>query len=187
MPRFRFATSKPRTTLSGVGLGTLEIEAVSISTRKITMARLYSGKKGQAGSTRPSVRKSPSWQKYSAEEVEALIVKLAKEGKSSSQIGMVLRDIYGIPDVKATTKKGIVDVLKEKKIASKLPEDLTALLRNVVALSKHIGKNKQDMTADRGLTLTESKLQRLVKYYKQTGVLPASWKYDRENVQLLLK
>ncbi len=151
------------------------------------MARIYSRKKGKAGSTRPVERKVPSWQSYKPNEVEALIVKLAKEGKSPSQIGMHLRDSYGIPDVKASLKKQVLQVLKEKELAGKLPEDLTALLRRVVDLVKHLEKNHKDETAYRGLTITESKIGRIVKYYKKSKVLPASWNYSRENVQLLLK
>jgi len=153
----------------------------------LTMARMHSRKKGVAGSTRPAERKTPSWQTYKPAEVEALIEKLAKEGKPTSQIGMILRDTYGVPDVKSTLKKTVLDVLKEKKMAPKLPEDLSSLLRRVVALQKHAGKNKQDMTAKRGIQLTESKILRLIKYYKINKVLPADWKYDRTNVQLLLK
>lgn len=151
------------------------------------MARIYSRKKGKAGSTRPSIRKTPSWQNYKPNEVEALIVKLANEGKTPSQIGLHLRDSYGIPDVKAVLKKQVLQVLKEKNITSKLPEDLTALLRRVITLLKHIEKNHKDETARRGLTITESKIGRLVKYYKRSKVIPEAWKYDRENVQLLLK
>ena len=151
------------------------------------MARVYSRKKGKAGSTRPVERKVPSWQTYKANEVEALIVKLSKEGKTPSQIGMVLRDSYGVPDIKATLKKQVLQVLKEKGISSKLPEDLTALLRRVIDLSKHLEKNHKDETAYRGLTITESKIGRIVKYYKRTKVLPEEWVYSRENVQLLLK
>jgi small subunit ribosomal protein S15 len=151
------------------------------------MARIYSRRKGQAGSTRPVERKAPSWQSYKANEVEALIVKLGKEGKAPSHIGLMLRDTYGVPDVKAALKKQVLQVLKEKGVTQKLPEDLTALLRQVVALQKHLEANKQDKTAGRGLVIAESKIGRIVKYYKSAKVLPATWKYDRENVQLLLK
>ena len=41
-------------------------------------------------------------------------------------------------------------------------------------------------TAKRGLHLTESKIRRLVKYYKKTNKLPAAWKYDREQAKLLI-
>jgi small subunit ribosomal protein S15 len=151
------------------------------------MARIYSRRKGQAGSTRPSERKAPSWQAYKGAEVESLIVKLAKEGKAPSQIGLILRDSYGIPDIKATLKKQVLQILREKGIMSKLPEDLTSLLRRIVALQKHLEKNHKDESARRGLIITESKIGRIVKYYKNSKVLPETWKYDRENVQLLLK
>ncbi len=151
------------------------------------MARMYSRKKGKAGSVRPSERKQPSWQKYNANEVEALIVKLAKEGRTPSQIGATLRDAYGVPDVKASTKKQIAAIMKEKKVEMKLPEDLTSLLRRVVSLQKHIERNRQDKTASRGLMITESKVLKLIKYYKEHKVLPENWNYDRSNVQLLLK
>ena len=148
---------------------------------------MYSGSRGRASSTRPSVRKAPTWQKYTTTEIESLIVKLAKEGKSASQVGLQLRDVYGVPDVKAIIKKSVSAVLKEKHASSKLPEDLTALLRRVISLQKHMERNKQDMTAKRGVQLTESKIGRLVKYYKKSKVLADSWSYDRDNVQLLLK
>ncbi|MEO0301809.1 MAG: 30S ribosomal protein S15, partial [candidate division WOR-3 bacterium] len=37
------------------------------------------------------------------EDVEKLIEKLAQQRFSSAEIGMILRDQYGIPDVKAIT------------------------------------------------------------------------------------
>lgn len=151
------------------------------------MARMYSRKKGKASSVRPSERKAPSWQKYSASEVEALIVKLAKEGKTPSQIGAALRDMYGVPDVKASTKKQVAAIMKEKKVEMKIPEDLTSLLRRVIDIQKHMERNRQDMTAKRGMMITEAKIGKLVKYYKANKVLPQTWHYSRDSVQLLLK
>ena len=45
----------------------------------------------------------PDWIEYSTEEIEELILKLNKEGNSASKIGVILRDQYGIPDVKVVT------------------------------------------------------------------------------------
>ncbi len=151
------------------------------------MARRFSRSKGKAGSTKPSKLTKPNWVRYSKEEVEMLVVKLAKEGQSPSQIGLHLRDNYGIPNVKAITKKQINQILKEKKLSSKLPEDLSSLMKRVIQLQKHIEKNHKDEVAIRGLTLTESKINSLVKYYKEKKVLPKEWKYDRANVALLLR
>ena len=142
------------------------------------MARKYSRKKGKAGSHKPSQPNVPSWVRYGEKEIELLITKLAKENKNSSQIGIVLRDKYGIPNAKMITKKAITHILKEKKLLSEIPEDLLALIKRSVAINKHLERNKKDETAKRGLILTESKIRNLIKYYKKTGKLPSEWKYD---------
>ncbi|MFH0875272.1 MAG: 30S ribosomal protein S15 [archaeon] len=151
------------------------------------MARLYSKKKGKSKSTKPSKEANHAWIRYKPKEVELLIVKLAKEGKTTSQIGLHLRDTYGIPDVKFLTKKKLAKILEEKKLLPKLPENMTALLKRVVALQKHILINKSDKVSQRGLILTESKIRRLTRYYKKTGKLPAEWNYDSKNVSLLIE
>ncbi|MBN1792620.1 30S ribosomal protein S15 [Candidatus Woesearchaeota archaeon] len=151
------------------------------------MARKYSGARGQSGSTRPSKRVAPGWIQHKTKEIELLVVKLAKEGKSASMIGLQLRDTYGIPDVKAATGKSISKILADKKLSKDIPEDLMSLIRKAVLVRKHIGENKQDMTAKRGLQLTESKIKKLIKYYKTIGRLPLSWKYDPERIKLVVE
>ncbi|MBN2423174.1 30S ribosomal protein S15 [Candidatus Woesearchaeota archaeon] len=151
------------------------------------MARMHSRKKGKSGSKRPDKSIVHSWVRYKPKEIELLIVKLAKQGKKPSQIGLHLRDTYGIPDVKIITKKKITDLLEKKNISPKIPEDLMFLLKRVVSLQKHIETNKKDRVAKRGLLLTESKIRRLVKYYKKSGKLPASWKYNPKQVTLLIE
>src|SRR3989344_5520702 len=106
------------------------------------MARLYSRKKGKSGSKRPSVRVKPAWVTYDDKTVEQLVVKLAKTGKTASVIGITLSDEYGIPDVKAITKKTITHILHEHSLQGKLPEELKALIKNDIALMKHLETNK---------------------------------------------
>ncbi len=151
------------------------------------MARMHSGKKGKSGSTKPMKKTAPSWERYKETEIEMIIAKLAKEGKSASEIGLVLRDSYGIPDVRVILKKKLMQVLKEKGLSQKIPEDLQNLIKRSIQIRKHLEDNRQDMTAKRGLQLTESKVKRLVGYYKKIGVLPAAWKYDAESVRLLVE
>lgn len=148
------------------------------------MARMHSGKKGKSSSKKPLVKTKQSWLRYSSREIEMLVVKLAKEGKPASMIGLVLRDSYGVPDVKIITEKSITLILKEKKLAPKIPEDLMALIKKSITIRKHMEENKQDMTALRGLQLTESKIKRLVKYYKKKKKLPVDWKYDVKSIKL---
>jgi small subunit ribosomal protein S15 len=142
------------------------------------MSRMHSGSRGISGSKKPAGKTGYSWLGYKPKEVEMLIVKLAKEGKTSSEIGLTLRDSYGIPDVRKLLKKKITAVLEEKKLLKELPEDLLALIRKDVDIIKHFENNRQDMTAKRGQQLTEAKIKRLVKYYKKTGKVSEEWKYD---------
>lgn len=151
------------------------------------MARIYSGKRGKSGSTKPIRKTPPSWLKYKPFEVEKLVVKLAKEGKSSAQIGITLRDMYGIPSVKSVTDKKVYQIMKENKIIKDLPEDLRNLIKRVIEVDKHSTANKKDASAKRGLQITESKIRRLIKYYKKKGVLPDSWNYAREQAKFLLR
>jgi small subunit ribosomal protein S15 len=153
---------------------------------KLKMARMHSRKKGKSGSTRPSETKKKAWVKYDAKEIESLILKLNKSGMTKSQIGLVLRDSYGVPSVKEATKKSMGNILEKNKVEQPLPEDLSALIKRDIALIKHLEENKQDQTAKRGLRLTESKINRLVKYYKKSGRLPKDWVFNKDKARLLV-
>ena len=151
------------------------------------MARMYSRRKGKSGSKRPIKKGGRSWVRYRSKEIELLIMKLAKEGKTPSQIGLYLRDTYGIPSIKEVTKQPITQILKEKNLLSELPEDLTSLIRKAVLIRKHLENNPADEDARRGIIITESKIKKLVKYYKTTGKLPSAWKYDPTKVRLIVE
>ncbi|MEK6837288.1 MAG: 30S ribosomal protein S15, partial [Nanoarchaeota archaeon] len=135
---------------------------------------------------KPIKKAAPTWVRYQAKEVELLVAKVAKEGKTQSQIGVVLRDSYGVPDVKKISGKNVTAIMKEKNILPKIPEDLMALIKKSVKIKKHLEGMKHDMTAKRGFELTASKIRRLVKYYKRENILPQDWSYDPEKVKLLI-
>ena len=151
------------------------------------MARMYSRKKGKHGSKKPAKKTAPSWIRYKAKEVELLIAKLSKDGKSASQIGMILRDVYGIPDTKIVAGKSITAILKEKKLQKEIPEDLMAMIKKDVQLRKHLERNRKDETAKRGLIITESKIKKLTKYYKKNQRIPESWKFEPAKAGLYLE
>lgn len=151
------------------------------------MARMHSRRKGKSGSTKPLKKKKVTWLLHKPSEIEGLIVKLAKAGKTMSEIGVTLRDSYGVPDVKKILGKSVSMVLHEHNIQKKLPEDFTALIKKEINILKHLEKNKKDMSGLRGLQLTESKIKRLTIYYKRMGVLPPDWVYDREKIKLLIE
>lgn len=150
------------------------------------MARMHSRKKGKSGSTRPARLEKPVWMEHSAEEVEKLVVKLAKKGFTKSKIGTHLRDAYGIPLVKVVTGKKISDILEENDLDETLPEDLKNLIKKALNLEKHLEDNSRDLEARKGYQRTMSKIYRLIKYYKNEGVLPEDFKYDSERVRTLV-
>ena len=135
------------------------------------MARKYSGKKGKSGSKKPVKKTKQVWLRYSDKEVEQLIIKLSKQDNTQSKIGTILRDTYGVPDVRRILNKKIGKILEENKLKPKLPEDLVALIKKQLNILKHLESNKKDMPAKRGLQLTENKINKLIKYYKKEGIL----------------
>ena len=131
--------------------------------------------------------RKPEWVEYSTEEIEELILKLNKEGKSTSMIGIVLRDQYGIPSVKAVTGQKITKILEKHDHSLDYPEDLMNLIRKAVNVREHLEENPKDILTKRGLRIIESKIRRLVKYYTREGVLPEGWRYDPKTAALLVK
>jgi len=150
------------------------------------MARLHSRKKGKSGSTRPPRLERPAWVERSAEEVENLVVKLARKGFSKSMIGIILRDSYGIPLVKVVSGKKISEILEAKEIESTLPEDLLNLVKKALNIRKHMETNHKDLQGKKGLQRTESKIFRLIKYYKRKSVLPIDFKYKPEQIRTIV-
>jgi len=134
--------------------------------------------KGKSHETRPVSKRAPSWCKYQSEEVEALIVKLAKEGNSASRIGTILRDQYSVPLSKPITGKRILQIMKENKLAPAFPEDLASLLKKAESLALHLEKNRTDLYNRRALQLIEAKIHKLSRFYKNEGIVSASWKYE---------
>ena len=136
--------------------------------------------KGKSHSTRPVSKRPPSWCKYTPEEVEALVIKLAKEGHPPSII-----DQYAIPLVKPITGKSITQILKDSGLAPSIPEDLQNLLKKAARLHAHLEKHRKDLHNKRALQLIESKIHRLASYYKERGVLPSNWKYEPKTASVV--
>ena len=151
------------------------------------MARMHARRKGKSCSKRPLITENPAWVALSATEIEDIIVKMAKDGNNSAKIGLVLRDQYGVPDVKLATGKTVTAIMKEKGVAPALPEDLANLMRRAIDLNVHLKENRGDISNRRGLMLIEAKIRRLERYYKANNVLPADWKYSLNTAELMLK
>lgn len=150
------------------------------------MARMHKSRRGKSGSKRVYRAFPPEWVEISAEEVEKKVIELYNDGYEPSQIGLVLRDRYGIPSVKQITGKKILDILKENNVKLKYPEDLKSLIKKALKLRKHLEIHKKDLHNRRGLQLIEAKIWRLASYYKEEGILPADWSYDPEKLRVEL-
>jgi len=150
------------------------------------MARMHTRRKGQAGSKKPIRSEPAKWSNTNQEEIENTIQQLASGGKSSSDIGMILRDRYGVPDVTLVTGKKIGVIMKEKNVAPKVPEDIYNLIIKVLELNKHLQRNKNDVHNKRSLNNMVSKIRRLEKYYRREEVLPKDWKFSIQRAEMLI-
>ncbi len=134
-----------------------------------------------------NMAEAPNWVEQSPEEIEGIITKLYKEGQSTSQIGITLRDQYGIPSTKVVVGEKITDILKRNGEDFEYPEDLLNLIKRAVNIREHMEENPKDLHSRRGLMKIESKIRRLVKYYTKNNVLPEGWRYDPKTAALLVK
>ena len=148
------------------------------------MGRMHTHNHGKAHSIRPIELKKPDWIKMESKEIEELIVKYAKDGMTSSMIGIKLRDQHAIPLVKPIINKSVSEVLKENELTPEIPEDLNNIVLKAVNLQKHLKENKSDNRNVRSLELVEAKVHRLSTHYKKKGIIPKKWKYKSVVAQL---
>lgn len=113
-----------------------------------------------------AVKDKPVWLKFSKEDINAIVLKLAKQGLTSEKIGLVLRDTYGIPTTKLYSRK-ISKILKENNLYK--DATLENLEKKREKIKKHLEKNKQDKKTQRALTITSARISRLQKYRKREG------------------
>jgi len=153
------------------------------------MARIHARRKGKSGSHHPVERKKhPEWSALNPREIESRIIELAKNGHSTSEIGMILRDQYAVPDVKLATGKRVKQIMESNKIKQELPEDLVNLIHTALNLNKHIeAHHEKDYSNIRYLQLTESKIRRLTKYYHEKNIVPKDWNYSLEKAKIMFE
>jgi small subunit ribosomal protein S15 len=151
------------------------------------MARMHARRKGQSGSKRPLVSKSPEWVTLEADEIEETVARLAGQGKSSAEIGLVLRDQYAVPNVRLATGKTLTEIMRARGTKFEMPEDLNNMMRRAVDLQGHLRTNPKDLANKRGLQLLESRIRRLARYYQEEGVLPPAWDYSVKIQELAAK
>ena len=150
------------------------------------MGRLHSKGKGKSRSAAPFTRRAPSWVRLSKGDVVELVAKLARKGNTPSQIGVLMRDIHGVPFVHQVTGQKILRLLKAQGLAPELPEDLYMLIKKAVAMRKHLETHRTDRASKFRLVLVESRIHRLARYYRRTKKLPPTWRYQSETASALV-
>lgn len=130
---------------------------------------------------------TPDWIDKSPEEIEELAVELAEKGNPPSKVGKILRDQYGIPSIKEAVGKNMHEVLESNDVEPDIPEDLMNLMKKAVQLRNHLDKNPNDTRSQRSLEEFESRIHRLIKYYKREKRLPEDWRYEPEEAALLVR
>jgi small subunit ribosomal protein S15 len=153
------------------------------------MARMHTRRRGSSGSDRPVANDPPEWSDVDPEDVEERVVSLAEEGVSQSEIGMILRDegVTGtpVPNVKLATGKKIGEIVDENDASPEIPEDLRSLMERAVRLREHRERHPGDQQNLRALQNTESKVRRLVNYYRGDE-LDADFRYSYDVATRLL-
>jgi small subunit ribosomal protein S15 len=120
----------------------------------------------------------PTWVNISHSDIKSIVLKLYNEdGLTASQIGIILRDEYGVPLVKPILGKTITDVLKENGVKQDMPEALDRLVKKALGLQRHLRTHNSDRRNVRSLELIESKIHRLSRYYKKKEKIDKKWKY----------
>jgi len=131
---------------------------------------MHTRRRGSSGSDRPAADDPPEWSDVDADTIEARVVELAEAGHSPSEIGLKLRDegVDGtpVPDVTLATGRKVTEILEANDAEPDLPEDLRNLMERAVRLREHMDENPTDYQNKRALQNTQSKIRRLVDYYR---------------------
>jgi small subunit ribosomal protein S15 len=149
---------------------------------------MYKSRSGKSGSSKPFVSEAPAWSNTDKAAVTELILELARAGKSTAEIGTILRDQHAVPNVRLVIGMRIGKLLSDNDVGGKYPEDMMNLMRQAVAVINHLGSgNHKDLHNKRSLELTEAKIRRLARYYKSEGKLPGDWRYKRDELRLMVE
>lgn len=141
---------------------------------------MHDSASGSSGSSKPVEKNNPDWVEYGEDEIKEIILELREDGLEPAQIGLKLRDQYGVPSVKQATGQKITEVLEENDVAPETPEDLNNLVEKAESIEEHLKENGNDEQAERRLELTKAKIRKVANYHRENGNIPENWKYEEE-------
>lgn len=96
-----------------------------------------------------------------AENIEDVIVSLAKKGVHPAKIGLILKEKHDVSKIKPLGKK-VTQILKEKEI--EFESDLDFVNKKINRIEEHSKTNKQDKRAKREIVRYIGLRKKLQKY-----------------------
>ena len=144
------------------------------------MSRMHKEAHGSSGSSKPVEKNNPDWVEFGEDEIIEIILELREEGLQPAQIGLRLRDEYGVPSVKQATGKKLTEILEEEDEAPEIPEDLNNLVEKAESIQSHVDENPTDEQANRQLELTKAKVRKVADYHRENGNIPEDWEYEAD-------
>ena len=111
-----------------------------------------------------ALKKTKTNERTQIENIEEIIVDLAKQGNHPAKIGLILKEKHGIHNLNALGKK-VTKILKEKSI--KFENDLDFVKKKMTKIGIHNSKNKQDKRSKRELVRYIGQKKVLEKYYSR--------------------
>ncbi|OQS55832.1 RPS13 [Ecytonucleospora hepatopenaei] len=140
------------------------------------MGRMHSSGKGKSLAMKPFSTVAPTFLNHKVGEIEQFVLSSAKRGIAPSYIGKSLRDSYGVGNCADIFGMTLVEFLKKNNAAPTFPEDLTALMDKASEIRLHLAVHKKDNDAKYRLNLINSRLHRLLRYHKEKGNVPKTFK-----------
>jgi small subunit ribosomal protein S15 len=148
---------------------------------------MHTKKKGKSSSRKLRMEEAEAKSGLGKEEIEKLIVSYAKSGMPAELIGETLKKKHNVLYIRKETGKRLMQIIKENNLESSLPPDMLQLVKKAVNIREHLSSNKSDVHNRIRLGRIESKIWRLVRYYKKEGVLSRDWKYDPSTAELIIR
>lgn len=103
----------------------------------------------------------PVWLKMTEEELKKLIAELS-EKYQPAQIGLILRDQYGVPTTRVFGKKLSVYL---KEMGKESNTEVKNIEQKVSTMVEHLKRNGQDKKAKHKIQKANSKLNKMKKYF----------------------
>ncbi len=151
------------------------------------MAKMHTGGHGKSKSRKPKLEGSANADNGAMQDAKTLILGYAKQNMHPAMMGQVLKEKNNVPYIRQMFGKRLVEMLEQEGFKRELPVDMLDLIKKAVNMREHIAANHNDAHNKLRLIRTESKIWRLIKYYKRRKTLPADWKYEPEKAALLVK